>query len=114
MQRKYGWAGPAPMNWSRPQYLLTAPSVPDHVDRLSISIPIRDQGQEGACTGFGSTRAIQTALKCATLSPQFTYFGGRVLEGTQDSDSGAAVGDVMAAVMEYGAATEAVYPYRVG
>lgn len=114
MPRRYGWSGPAPRDWTKPTYRIAAPTRVTHVDRLSLAIPIRDQGDEGACTGFGSTRAIQTAVGGDVLSPQFCYFNGRVAEATQDSDSGAAVGDVVAQVMAYGAAAEAVYPYVAG
>lgn len=114
IQRKYGWVGSRPYR-PEPTFRLTAPTALDHVDRKTLSIPIRDQGDEGACTGFGTTRAIQAALNLpASLSPQFNYFNGRVIEATQDVDAGAMIGDVLDATDLYGCATESVYPYVAG
>ena len=113
MQRKFGWNGPRPYK-AEQRYSLTSPTTLDHVDRMSLFRPIRDQGQEGDCTGFGTTGAVETATKCPTLSAQFVYFNARVAEATQDSDSGASVGDAVESVMTYGAAAESVYPTVVG
>lgn len=117
MTRRYGWRGPGPTDWNAPRYRSVRPSgvaLPDHVDRLSLAIPIRDQADEGCCTGFGTARGIQTATKSAELSPQFLYFNARDVEGTEDSDSGAIISDVFRGITLYGIAGEAVYPYVVG
>ena len=109
--RKYGLTG---FRTYRPEplYKIASPTKVDHVDRKTLAIPIRDQLDEGACTGFGTTRAIQGALGLpVALSPQFNYFNGRVREATQDTDAGAMIGDVLDAFLEYGAAKESVYPY---
>lgn len=112
--RKFGWRGPGPRDWTRPTYKLASQTTVTHVDRLSLGIPIRDQGSEGACTGHGTARGIQTVLRGADLSPQFAYFHGRVREATQDIDAGAIIADVVAGVGDYGVAPEASYPYVSG
>ena len=112
--RRYGWTGSRPRDWTKPRYTIGAPAAVDHVDPLTSAIPIRDQGQEGACTGFGSARGFQYALKSDVLSPQFLYFGGRVLEGAEGFDQGAAISDVMDGALRYGVASESSYPYVVG
>lgn len=109
--RVYGWRGPGPVDWTKPTYKLVAPTTTKFVDRLSIHRAIRDQLDEGACTGFGSTGAIETVLKCEPLSAQMAYFNARVPEATQDVDAGAFVADAVAGIVEYGVATEKVYPY---
>lgn len=113
IDRKYGVVGVRPYR-PEPQYKLSAPTHLDHVDRLTIDIPRRDQQDEGCCTGFGTARAVQAALKGDPLSPQFAYFLGRVREATQDVDAGAIIGDVVDGILEYGIAKESVYPYIAG
>lgn len=113
--RRYGWRGPGPADWSAKVYAAPhfVPPV-DHVDRLSLNIPIRDQGQESSCTGFGSTRAVRISTGCAPLSEQFAYFGGCLRGGTETIDGGAIIADVYSAAAEYGMASDASYPYVVG
>jgi hypothetical protein len=113
--RKYGWRGPRPTNWQAPRFAAVAPTQVDHVDRLTIGISARDQGDEGCCTGFGWARLLQyIGGSQDLLSPQFLYFNARVQEASQDQDAGAAVSDVGVGAMEYGAAKETVYPYVPG
>ncbi len=112
--RRYGVPGFRPYR-PEPTYKLTAPTTVTHVDRKTISIPIRDQGNEGSCTGHGWSRAVQGALELHDpLSPQFPYFCGRLREATEAIDAGAMVGDVGDAIQEYGLPHESVYPYVVG
>lgn len=111
MNRVFGWRGPGPTDWTKPTYKVTAPTQVKFVDRLSIARPIRDQLDEGACTGFGTTGVIETVLKCEPLAPQFVYFNARVPEATQDVDAGAYIADAVAGVGLYGAPKETVYPY---
>lgn len=114
MNRKYGWTGPGPVNWTAPRYMMSGPVAVNHVDPMS-TLPIRDQGEEGACTGFGSTGAVATVLKLsAPLSPQMAYFLARVREAAEASDSGATVADAVAGIMGYGVSAESVCPYVVG
>ena len=112
IKRHYGWSGTRPSNWTQPRYAAMAPVKVNHVDRLSIARPIRDQGQEGACTGFGSTGCVETVLGLSyPLSAQMAYFNARVPEASQNQDAGASVGDAVAGIVKYGCATEAIYPY---
>ena len=109
-KRYYGWRPGLP-NKRFPQ--LTLASYPPLAAAASVITtgflpPIWDQGQTGSCTGHGSTRAIAFArakqsLPFVDLSRLFAYWNARVAEGTQWSDSGASVSDVIAAAQQFGA-----------
>lgn len=69
--------------------------------------PIWDQGQTSACTGHGTTRALMFArakagMASVDLSRLFPYYNARVAEGDAGEDSGAAIGDVIAASQKFG------------
>ncbi len=114
MNRKYGVIGSRPYR-PEPLYHLTAPTTVDHMDRMTLGIPIRDQGDEGSCTGHGWARVEQAILDPkTTLSTAFPYFLGRVPLGMQLQDSGAMVGDVGDQILKYGIATEETCPYKAG
>jgi C1A family cysteine protease len=109
------------------------PQLPDHRDRLyaptlgaqppSASLtpeylpPTRNQGNQGSCTGH-SCRSIGQFIRMSEgqrnseLSPRFIYFNGRVIEGTQNEDSGCEIRDVVKAVAKLGFASEHDCPYQ--
>lgn len=122
--RKYGWIPSLPdyrdeefaYKTIRPAVV---PSLPPVVDNLQYLPPVRDQGNEGSCTGFGTTGALHFIEmvkwgKMLPLSPQFAYFIGRDYEGNADSDSGAMIRDVMKMLAKYGVPLETQYPYQAG
>lgn len=78
---------------------------------------VRDQGQEGACTGFGITAAVMSKLKAAggfaQLSPAYEYFEERVIEGDTNQDAGAMIADGLK-VAAKGICPESDMPYVVG
>lgn len=66
-----------------------------------------DQLTTGSCTGHGVTAAKMYArakqgLPFVDLSRLFPYWNARVAEGSQDSDSGAVIADVVAATQALG------------
>lgn len=79
--------------------------------------PIRDQGNEGDCTGFSTTQALGVlSLKKDPrftgypFSAQFAYYNGRLAEGDQGQDSGAQLRDVVSGAVSQGVAQESVWP----
>lgn len=78
--------------------------------------PVRDQGTQGACTGFGTANAVGTLLRKATsyatiYSPQFIYNLARTAIGELHLDGGAYIRDAVGAVRKIGAAKERDFPY---
>jgi C1A family cysteine protease len=101
-----------------PRYAKLGTPVPAVVDPRALMLPPRDQGQEGSCTGHGTTAARELSLAYATnaqpagyLSPAFTYAISRIAEGTFPQDSGSSVADSMATLQEYGSCPETALPY---
>jgi len=108
------------------------PSLPDHRDfigypspvappafaQLPIQPPIRDQGQEGACTGFSSTGGYEALVMPhgdnSLYSPAFTYYQARLNERSPGEDAGASLSDVMDVALKLGFALESEMPYVVG
>lgn len=114
MPRRWGWAGPGPTDWTVPTYSVAQANHVDHIERMTLHIPARDQKQEGSCVGFGWTRTVQAVAQTGPLSPAFAYFATRVLEGSEGSDDGCVIADAWKAYAQYGVASEAAYPYVEG
>ena len=90
--------------------------LPASVDLRNFASPIRDQGPQGSCTGHGYAahiEALQIMLygKCAINSPAFQYYLSRLLQGWQDSDTGAYVRDTFVVGKKHGIAEEEDFPY---
>ncbi len=93
-------------------------ALPDHVDLRSFCLPIRDQGQEGACSGF-ATAAFREAGHAAAagrllpdyLAPAYLYAHTRLAEGTFPSDSGASLAEEFDALQNHGVCPEAFFPF---
>ena len=76
---------------------------------------VYDQKTTSGCTGHGSTAAVAYArakqgLPNVDLSRLFPYWNARVAEGSQASDDGAAIGDVIAALQKFGSCPYADLP----
>ncbi len=92
--------------------------LPPIMDLRSLCLPIRDQGQEGACSGF-STAAFREACHALAsgsllpdfLSPAYLYARTRMEDGTFPSDSGASIAEEFSALQNFGACPEAFLPY---
>ena len=122
--RYHGYKRPRPdhkllLEAPRSHLLLTqGPELPPAIDLRNCLMPIRDQGQEGACSGFSTAANREGAHQIATgqslpdfLSPAYLYGRTRIAEGTFPDDSGASIADEMAILKGYGVCTEAELPY---
>jgi C1A family cysteine protease len=93
--------------------------IPRTVDLRDLCSPVRDQGQLGACTGFGLATGLREFLemKAGTpspeeeLSPMFLYYQERKIEGTITQDSGANIRDGLRVLRGMGVCPESDYPY---
>lgn len=100
--------------------MAAAPKVlpPSTGNRQRWVMPIRDQGQLGSCTGFGTTSALTITEQNAgkpqvLLSALMQYFDERVLEGSVNQDAGAQIRDGIKCLAQQGVATEAQWPYDI-
>lgn len=88
--------------------------------RLSGFLPdIWDQGQLGSCVSHGVGRAYsydvakQGGEKNFNPSRLFLYYGGRVIEGTVNEDSGLTIADGVKSLNMYGAPPSVDWPYDI-
>lgn len=84
--------------------------LPAFVDLTSKMSPIRNQGNLGACTGFGCTAALERWDQ-NIFSPLFLYYYERVRENLVDQDSGATIRDGLKVLHKIGCCLEKEWPY---
>lgn len=118
--RRYGWKPDLPDSNRRyvspPETLLAAP--PPKADVLDTLGPVLDQGELGSCTAHGIAGCVQhnrnqQKLPAMTPSRLMIYYLERELEGTVNSDSGAAISDGIQVLKRYGYCDESLWPYQV-
>jgi len=88
--------------------------------------PVRDQGNEGSCTAQASAGDLDFQLRkydqrfrsnpdsAPTISAQFIYRMSRVMDGSASSDAGSDGRTTCKVLNQYGACTEASWPYVAG
>ena len=83
--------------WMEPKSLpILAGPLPSSVDLRSKLLPVKDQGQEGDCTGQGTSCLVEYNTNSPEwLSAPYLYAKGRQAEGTFPADSGCVIGDVV-------------------
>jgi hypothetical protein len=99
---------------NHPKYVnltLTTPVLPATVDLRSKFGPIRNQGNEGSCTGFSTVAAWDYDDPTYSGSPQFQYYNSRLLQGTTSTDSGSTISTAVRALATYGLCQETTWPY---
>lgn len=126
-QRKLDWVRdprPSDQDWKfedrvKQKYGAVGVPLPDTVNLTSKESPIRDQGQEGSCTGFAWSGVCEYELRNRpaapfrdALSPQFMYWNERSKEGTISDDAGAYIKDGASVLGSIGIATERLWPYH--
>src|SRR5581483_9615216 len=65
-------------------------AIPPSIDMRNLCSPVRDQGQQGSCTGFALGAGLREFLEIKSgapspfvpVSPAFIYYEERKLEGT--------------------------------
>ncbi|MBZ5666967.1 MAG: C1 family peptidase [Acidobacteriia bacterium] len=96
-----------------------APPAPQHVDLREWSGPIKDQGEEGSCTGhaFSSARewiARRHEKTSPILSPQFLYVEELIADGSFPNDEGAMPRTGCQVLTTKGCCETSMYPYVSG
>ena len=99
--------------------------VPTHVDLedyKKVGTPILDQGQEGACTGFGLATVANYLLRKRKVIPDNTPVSARMFyevakrfdEWPGHSYEGSSARGAMKGWHKYGVCSEEAWPYEVG
>jgi len=102
---------------SRDKYHLTRFKEVPTTFSLGQYLPtVRNQGQQGACTGFGiggnlTGTFIQLGIFTEWASPRWIYNGARLLEGTLNIDAGAEPGDCYKWLYDNGYLLERFWKY---
>jgi hypothetical protein len=114
MEKKLGWRKD---KYDHRDFLHpTAKVVPPSADLKQYIPPIRDQGQEGSCVGFGiggniCSVAKQLGIFTQWYSPRYIYNGARYMEGTLMQDVGCEPGDALAWSQKMGCLLEKYWLY---
>ena len=114
--KRYGWLPDLP---DQRDFLFAAPPIklPKKVDLRPNCPPVYDQGQLGSCTAnaIGAAHHCEQMKQGATSafvpSRLFIYFNERVIEQTENQDSGAMIRDGMKTVVHQGVCPEEDWPY---
>lgn len=90
--------------------------LPNAVDHTAFFGPVRNQGQEGACSAFSGCQVMEALIaqyrqERTVLSPAALYEEERLLQGDPQQDAGARLRATQAALQLYGVPPEADDPY---
>jgi C1A family cysteine protease len=122
----YRGLGAIPDQYDRRDFIFEAvPShfigaIPPMVDMRNVCSPVRDQGQQGSCTGFALAVGLREFLEIkagkpspwVALAPAFVYYEERSLEhSVGNCDAGAMIRDGLKVLAKSGACPEADDPY---
>jgi len=96
-----------------------AHALPQHVDLREWAGPIKDQGEEGSCTGhaFSSAREWMERMYengSPILSPQFLYVEELIADGSFPEDAGAMPRTGCQVLTAKGCCEASLYPYIAG
>lgn len=118
--RKYGAKKDAPdprdRKMSYPHKLTPLPAM---VDEREFCGPIKNQGDEGSCTGHAGSSSVEWQFRkwmkeTPILSPQNLYVNELTLEGSFPSDDGAQTRSICKVLNTQGVCEEAIQPYVSG
>ncbi len=113
--RGFGWKPQYPDIRDRSLSISLQPAseLPPNYDMRGIGLPeVYDQGQQGSCTANAGAfleqlNLLQTGYPWPHMpSRSFLYYNTRLIEGTQDQDSGATIRDTIKAMAKYGICPE--------
>jgi C1A family cysteine protease len=115
---KYGWRRDIP---DQRDHLMMRPAkiegLPESVDLRRPDLKVLDQGPIGSCTANAIANAhLYNQLKENAVSPfspsrLFIYYNERLMEGTEDYDSGASIRDGIKSISKQGVCNERTWPY---
>lgn len=93
--------------------------VPSQIDLREFAGPIKDQGEEGSCTGhaFSSARewiARKYERSSPILSPQYLYVEELIADGSFPKDEGATPRTACHVLTALGCCETGLYPYVAG
>jgi C1A family cysteine protease len=127
LQRQYTWKKQPvdDRDYTFQKFKLVRPTVvelPISASNQTWCSPVKDQGQEGSCTGHAWSGLLEyneikdglTGSLYTDFSRAFVYYNERLIENTVDQDSGAMLRDGAKALANYGICTEVIFPYVVG
>lgn len=94
------------------------PKIPAAVDLRPTCSPVEDQGQLGSCTANALAGGLEfledkDKIPMARMSRLFIYYNERAVEGTVNSDSGAAIRDGIKTLAAQGCCPETEWPYLI-
>ena len=119
MLRVYNRKIPPPLPVHRMISRVT-PSLPEVVDLRKFCGPIKDQGQEGSCTGHAATSACEwihrayLSNKTVVFSPQYTYIKELIAQGDFPNDVGSDGVTLCKTLIVNGCCELSVFPYVPG
>ncbi len=92
-------------------------SLPARVDLREYCTPVEDQGQIGSCVANAIVGAFELQRKRerqphTDFSRLFVYYNARKIQGDPTWDTGSTISSGMAAMLAFGAPSEASWPYR--
>jgi C1A family cysteine protease len=120
-KRKFGMGWKPDLPDARDYYYATSPkaltTLPVKVDLRNQCPPVFNQGNLGSCTANGGGSmwqfiAVKTKRESFTPSRLFLYYNTRLIEGTQDYDSGAYLRDTLKTLVGDGICDESIWSYE--
>ena len=118
VMRRYGRNIPPPLPAHR-MLSRVAPTLPAYVDLRAFCGPVKDQGDEGSCTGHAFSSAIEWInrkylARQPILSPQFFYAEELLFDGNFPNDDGSDGLTGCNVAVTKGCCEASAYPYVAG
>ena len=117
--RRYGRSVPPPLPPHRMLNRSLPANIPAAVDFRSYAGPMKDQGQEGSCTGHAFPSSMEWIFrkyfnKPVVLSPQFFYAEELLADGDFPQDEGSTGLTGCNVAVTKGCCELSLYPYEAG
>lgn len=117
--RRYGRSEPPPMPAHRMLTRKMPAGLPLFKDLRHFCGPVKDQGDEGSCTGHCQSSNIEWINRAylkrqPTLSPQYFYARELIVDGDFPNDSGSDGETLCQVALTFGCCEASLYPYTAG